>query len=403
MIRLAIIFCFGLSQTLLSAGTIGDCVAQLNGSIVRFGEGSSSSPIQDMANSLLDYVASDGRDVFQVAVPINLEVNPQQSEEFGDGQRNALATYGELRRAPFTAVLRRPESSKGAPSLTIVFSNEMPGFDHIGGVEFFMNGESRNCSLTGVGSVEIPVDIERLHWDKMWGATPLFFRPVGWEDWFAVQFPYPYLKTTELLEGMHPSVRTLPSGQSVVDPLGLSGSTDVQNALRNIPDSEALGFQLARADRVHGVYQRPDGSLVLTSNGGIWTRYRLGTPFKVVYLVKDPRDLEAEGRDGVVSGTGPHYIGATAEIILNSLGNESLMTFYGISAPGSGPDGAKLAWRLTHQWVGTWLRPGEAFVTPQGSYHWHLNHLGLPVAAQVLTPPEVPSGQNFLGFPKQLN
>jgi hypothetical protein len=83
------------------------------------------------------------------------------------------------------------------------------------------------------------------------------------------------------------------------------------------------------------------------------------------------------------------------------LGEQSLMTFYGVSMPEVGPDGAKIAWGFTHQWVGTWLRPGQTFVTPQGMYHWHLNHLTQPIAAQVFTPPEVPSEQNHFGFPKK--
>ena len=127
----------------------------------------------------------------------------------------------------------------------------------------------------------------------------------------------------------------------------------------------------------------------------------MGDPFKVVYLAKDARVVDIEEEEGVVSGTGPHYIGATGEIIVNSLGKDMLMTFYGVPAPSQGPDGGKLAWNLTHQWIGTWLRPGHAFVTPQGMFHWHLNHLDRPVAAQVFTPPQVPSDQNHFGFPKK--
>ena len=360
-----------------------------------------TSPIQDMANTLLNHAPRDSKDIFQVAVPVNLKFNPQQREQFGDGQKNGLATFGKLNATPFTAILKRPVEAGEPSTLAVVLSKSLPGFNDIGEVEFSVLGVTKKVSLERDESVIIPVDIKNLAWDKMTGARPVFFRPVGWNDWFTVQFPNPYLKTSDLVSGMAPSAQVLPNGQSVINPLGIIGSTDVQEELKKIEDAKAQGFELARAERVHGTFLEPDGSTVLTSNGGVWTRYRIGEPYKVVYLAKDPRDLEVEKQEGVVSGTGPHYIGATAEVIVNTVGNQSLMTFYGVPSPDTGPNGDKLAWGFTHQWVGTWLRPGDAFVTPQGLYHWHLNHLQEPVAAEVLTPPEVPSDQNFHGFPKK--
>jgi hypothetical protein len=140
----------------------------------------------------------------------------------------------------------------------------------------------------------------------------------------------------------------------------------------------------------------------LTSTGGISTRYRLPTsdsPTKRIYLAKDPRNFDVERAEGVVSGTGPHHIGATGEIILNSLGTEPLMTLWGISAPSSGPyPFTNLAWKFTHILIGTWLRPDEAFVSPRGTFHWHLNHLNSQVAAEVFTPPNVPTPERPFGF-----
>ena len=107
----------------------------------------------------------------------------------------------------------------------------------------------------------------------------VFFRPAGWSDWFSVQFPYAYVSNEMLIGGMHPSLQTLPNGQSVIDPLGLSASENIQNDLRQVADSQSPGFALARTERsqrVHGAYLQPDGSKTLTATGGVWTRYRFG-------------------------------------------------------------------------------------------------------------------------------
>ncbi len=153
-----------------------------------------------------------------------------------------------------------------------------------------------------------------------------------------------------------------------------------------------------RSQCVHGSYLLENQTRILTATGGVWTRYRLGLPFKNVYLAKDPRVLDIEEQEGVVSGTGPHFIGATGEIIVNSIGKNNLMTFYGVPVSQDAPQSGKLAWGFTHQWIGTWLRPGQIFVTPNGYYHWHLNHLTQAVAAQVFTPLAIPSESNHFGF-----
>lgn len=385
------------------AATPSECLRYLAGrenpKVIRFGGSKPSTPIQEMANLLLAHVPAEEGAQVQVAIPVNLEHNLDQNQ-FGDGQRNGFANFGPLAKSPFVAVLVRGQNS----ILGVTLSKDLPAYEQIKAIEVSILGESRKISLDANGAVTFAVDPQSLGWNQLSNSSPVFFRPEGWSDWFAVQFPNPYLEIGSLLAGMSPKAQVLPDGTSVVDPLHLSGSTHMQDDLRSNPLGDKLGFKLARiekTERVHGIYINKNGEQILTSAGGVWTRYRDDSPFKIVYLVMDPRDIEAEQREGVVSGTGPHFIGANGEVILNTLGNESLMTFYGVPAPSFGPDGRPLAWSLSHQWVGTWLQPGHVFVTPNGMDHWHPNHLTVPVGAQVFTPPEVPNLSNHYGFQKK--
>jgi hypothetical protein len=389
----------------LSAAASPICDYLLGGAnpgIVRFGGQGPRSAVQDMANLLLKYVPKTAANEVQVGIPIFLESTLAQGEQFSDGQRNALATYGPLKSAPFVAVLTRATGPSDTSDLDLILGDGMPGKDQIKALEVSVAGQTSVLPINSSGMFHLTVDLVQLKWNQLFGAKPVFFRPVGWNDWFSVQFPYAYVTTEALLGGMNPAMQKLPTGQSVIDPLKLKDSADIQNDLRNLNEANNLGFILAprtqRSTRVHGSYLLPDGSRILTATGGVWTRYRIGDPYKNVYLAKDPRVVDIEEEEGVVSGTGPHFIGATGEIIVNSLGQESLMTFYGTPTPTETPGGLR-AYGFTHQWIGTWLRPGYAFVTPQGMYHWHLNHLTSPIGAQVFTPPQVPSEGNYFGFP----
>jgi hypothetical protein len=401
----ALVF-FAIAANAATKGEI--CAAYFRGlanpNILRFGGTSPSSLDQAMANVMLDHVPSDSADEVQVAMPTVLNFNPNQPQQFGDGQRNALATFGPLGQSPFKAILTRTPQHESS-DLAVILSKDLPIFTNVNAIEVSILGQSQKVSLDSNGIYHIPVSLQKLAWDQMYGSKPVFFRPVGTTLWYAVQFPYPYLSIESLFAGTTPTYQVSANGKSVIDPLGLKNSNDIQNDLQKIKDADAQGFNLARAEQVHGIYWVTDekGPKIQTSNGGVWTRYRedMNILFKNVYLAKDARIVEIETRDGVVSGTGPHYIGARGEIILNSLGHTSLMTFYGIPNPTVGPDGSPLAWGFSNQWVGTWLKPGQAFVTQETFYHWHLNHLQSPIAAQVITPPLIPSEENHFGFPKK--
>lgn len=368
-----------------------------NPGIVRFGA-MNPNPLQHMANVLLNFVpkAREAKRI-QAAVPVSLVFNPAQPEEFGDGQKNALATYQGLATSPFIAVLTRNADLGHSSELALIFSNPGPEFENISAVEVSIAGSKFTVPVDSQKRAQIPVDVRALGWNKVAGTRPIFFRPVGWNDWFAVQFPDPYITNESLVGGMDRRYQRLPDGRSIIDPLRIGSEEKKQQALRNSKDPE---FTLARHERVHGLYLPAEGAPILTSTGGIYTRYRVRPEGKIIYSVFDARNVAVESRDGVVSGTGPHLVRANGEIIMNALGREALMTFYGIPSPVVGPNGEAIAWNFRHQWVATWLQPGEAFITPQDFYHWHLNHLSEPIAVQVLTPPEVPSLENHYGYPK---
>jgi hypothetical protein len=402
------LLCFG--SVTAGAVDLSECPEYLNGianhDVTRFGGDAPRTPIQDMANTFLSYVPMNASIPVQVAMPVFLEKNDDQQQQFGDGQQNAFASFGPLEKAPYIAVLTRSTSTAKASDLAIILSKNLPEAADIKFLEVSISGKSQIVNLDSSGMAHIGMNTQELNWDGLYGAKPAFFRPVGWAVWFSVQFPNAYISVDELVGGFQEDMQTLPNGQSVIDPLKLKDSPDYEADIqKNFPEDP--DFVLAHFDRVHGEYDStkddklaPPNEKILTGRGGLYTRYRLGSPFKIVYLAKDPRNIEEEKTEGVVSGTGPHFVGAKAEIILNALGQQELMTLYGLENPKSTPDGGPLAWGFTHQWVGTWLKPNQAFVTPQGNYHWHLNHLTKPIAAEVFTPPDVPNENNHYGFPK---
>jgi hypothetical protein len=359
--------------------------ARANSDIPHFGKPNGLSAVPKYANLLLDKIPRHEGELF-LAMPTYLKTNPNQPQQFGEGQQNAMTYIGEFNEPPYVALIRK---SRRGSKVLVQFASWL---ETKAEVEVSVAGQSKVHPIQR-GQFEIEVESAD-------AGNPVFFRPVGWKDWFAVSFINAYAGISGLMGRIPSYLRYLPTGESVVDPLGLGDAKNPFEFIKTLDGKDNLGFQYAEVsdkDRVHGHFVDLDGTTTLTSSGGIRTRYRLEAPFKIVYLAKPGRNLQAEAAEDVVSGTGPHFVGATAEIILN-LGKEPLMTFLGVELPKVGPDGNPLAWQYSHLWVGKWLQSGEVFVTPQGNYHWHLNHLTTPVAAQVLTPPNVPSAKNLMGF-----
>src|SRR5262249_49420957 len=163
----------------------------------------------------------------------------------------------------------------------IRLSREFPGLDKVKQLEVSINGgRIRSVNVDQNGVAYLAVSCEQLGWDRQFGAKSLFFRPVGWNDWFAVSFPQAYHSVEAMTESMAPRYRTLPTGQSIWDPLGLKGNPDMEKALRELPDAQSLGFIFAEArPSVHGFYLDPvTGQALPTAVGTAVTRYRLPNP-----------------------------------------------------------------------------------------------------------------------------
>lgn len=402
---LSAILLHGFTAHAVLCGSLLGSGGAANPVIPRFGGNLSTHPVTKVANWMLDYVPREHTSPVQMALPVMLSVNDQQPQQFGDGVQNAGLSFGRFSSPPFVAVLiRRP----GLSALTIKIEAEFPGLGQVTDFEVDILGERRFAALRSQGLLRLDVDCDRLGWNEMFAPKAVYFRPVGWNDWFAVAFPQAYVSIDTMKFSMAERYRTLPTGESIWDPLRLRGAPDVVRTLRSIPEASNLGFQFAEVGpRVHGVYAGPSGEQ-LTATGQALTRYRLPhTPDfpKLIYLLQTGRDLNDEVREGLVSGTGPHRIGtpATAEIIVNSIGSAPLMTFHGIPVPPPIP-GSAISWSsdFSNLYVGTWLQPGMAFVASQGTYHQHLTHtVGRAVVAQVITPPVIPSPEAPFGFPRQ--
>lgn len=356
-----------------------------------------------IANLMLKWIPIDSARDIQIAVPVSLRVNDAQPQEFGDGTQNAGLSLGQYALPPFVAMLER-DASKGLLHIKLV--DAFPGIEGVRSIEVSVNGFSKEVPLkekTYLASFE--VDLIDLGWSQLHGYKSLYFRPVGWNDWFSLQFPNTHYWIDKVLHRVPDRLAKLPSGESIVDPLKLRGSLNPEKALLDSKDLRLLGFEYGEAKpRIHGEFLTSMGRKEFTAVGSARSLYRLPhTPgfSKLVYLAQLPRNLRSEATGGLVSGTGPHRIGAPAETIFNSLGQEPLMTFHGISAPSSGPRGENLAYRsdFDHLYIGKWLRPGWAFVATQGTFHQHLTHTTDKAAfIQVLTPPEVPNLFNNFGF-----
>jgi hypothetical protein len=385
----------------------------LNSAVARFGNHKPTTDIQRIANLLLDTAPSPntsnpvtrGSKFTQVVTPAYIYTNPNQPQQFGDGQMNAMTSWGDLQEPPFTATLERATDHPQRGVLSIMISRLIAPPSTPVAIEYSTAAGELKNAITAAGSLKftLEVNLAELGWNSLFNAKTFFFRLKGWSHWFALSFPQPYMKASEFLTHLPPHLRTLSENNaSVINPLNQkAGTADPHHELSNLDHNQAAGFVLGttpESQRVHGVFQTHNGQSILTGRGGVTVRYRLH-PFKMVVMAKTPRSLKEEVSEGTVSGTGPHFVGAPAEIIANTISKESLMTFYGYSLSNATPDGQPLAYNFSQMWMGTWLEPDYVFITPKGNYHWHLNHIeGGSVAAVVLTPPKTPTENNGLGF-----
>ncbi len=190
--------------------------------------------------------------------------------------------------------------------------------------------------------------------------------PRGWRDAFPLAFAMPITSIAALGE-----TRTLPGGESVIDPVGAAGD-DAYDVLR--ATSFPAGFVNQTpyvTDNLHAAFPQ-SGAPRVTAVGGAWT-WVADAPFKNMYVCLDQRALDREAQYGVPSGAGWHQIGAVPETIVSSLETEPLIVGHATASP-TVATGGGFAYGLDRATTYALLQPGQAFDTPSGDFHWYVVH-----------------------------
>jgi hypothetical protein len=217
-------------------------------------------------------------------------------------------------------------------------------------------------------------------------AERMVVSPRGWSDGFPLSFALPITSVDRLAGSLPASLRQLPGGESVVDPVGAAaaaeGATTVYDALRST--SFPAGFinqQPFVSSDLHAAFPQ-SGAPRITAVGGAST-WVAESPFKNMYVCLDRRATAAEAAYGVPSGAGWHHIGDAGESILSSLEASPLLIGYAAGASLSPPANGGLAYGLEHATTYALLQPGQAFTTPRGDFHWYAVHHATDPCVQV--------------------
>jgi hypothetical protein len=225
-------------------------------------------------------------------------------------------------------------------------------------------------------------------------AERLVVSPRGWRDGFPLSFALPITTVSALASSLPVSLRRLPGGEPVVDPVAAAaaaGSTrTVYDVLRS--SSFPAGF-INQAPFVSGDLHASfpqSGPPRVTAVGGSST-WVAESPFKDMYVCLDRRGTAAEATHGVPSGAGWHNIGDAGESILSSLEGSPLLVGYAAGAQLAPPAGGALAYGLSHATTYALLQPGQAFTSPRGDFHWYAVHHATNPCVQVWVHRCVPS------------
>lgn len=203
---------------------------------------------------------------------------------------------------------------------------------------------------------------------------PFSVVPEGWRAGFAISFVHP----TTLASAMR--------DREVLDRERISssdGGAHVETRLAEHVFSSPYNQQASGARvvpytnaEVHARFPS-GGRLVRTAVGGGRTWVADDRPLggtKTMYQCFDGRNRAAESAEdgGVPSGTGWHRVGDRAETVVNDLERSAMQVGFAtrdvMRREDLGPDG--FAWGLSSVTTVRLLRPGEALVTPRGTYHW---------------------------------
>jgi hypothetical protein len=219
--------------------------------------------------------------------------------------------------------------------------------------------------------------------------------PKGWNDWFPLWFRMPVRKTSEL----NARNTTFSDGRNVFDREGVSVQHEANPTDTPYDRLASHAFQVSYNNQgSHPLPYNPQdiharfpasGGMITTGVGQGWTWVADERPngFKVMYTCFEARRPDAEAQSGVASGGGWHFIGDSAETIVNDLEAGPLVVGAATTnpfAPSGLPSGG-FSYGLSDVVTVRWLYPGEAFVTPRGgvitdgarqrvqqdNYHWY--------------------------------
>lgn len=225
-------------------------------------------------------------------------------------------------------------------------------------------------------------------------AERLIVSPRGWRDGFPLSFALPLTSVAQLAGSLPASLRQLPGGEPVVDPVAAAAAATTTRTAYDVLKASSFpaGFinqsPFVSSD-LHAAFPQ-SGAPRITAVGGSST-WVAEAPFKNMYVCLDRRSTSSETQHGVPSGAGWHHIGDAGESILSSLEQSPLLVGYASGAPLAPPAGGALAYGLTHATTYALLQPGQAFTSPRGDFHWYAVHHAINPCVQVWVHRCVPS------------
>jgi hypothetical protein len=312
----------------------------------------------------------------RVSVPVTLWKSPYAP--YGDGQTNAAAAfvYWNGARPPVIA-------AKHGSRIEIRFDRTLP----------FTGDTFELWTPNGTWMQSVPsTRTQAGDWLIVLANPPapiaerLVVTPRGWRDGFPLSFALPITSVDQLARSLPASLRRLPGGEPVVDPVGAAaaaeGTRTVHDVLRStsFPAGFVNQHPFVSSD-LHAAFPQ-GGAPRITAVGGAST-WVAESPFKNLYVCLDRRATAAEAQHGVPSGAGWHHVGDAGESILSSLEDSPLLIGYAAGARLAPPTNGELAYGLEHATTYALLQPGQAFTTPRGDFHWYAVHHATDPCVQV--------------------
>jgi hypothetical protein len=372
-----------------------------------------------------------------VALPVkmlNSNLNPY------DNQVNASLSLGEgWSQSKPVLIAQLVKYKEGKYKLTFRFHNSLANVNKGVEVTYERQGKvlTRNIPLsrqTASGDFEFEWQIGgngAPEWGDLFANRVAFVRPVGWKDWFPVDFRDVTRGADELLNQVPVEKRKLGKG-TLLDPESITSQGRDNDSYPFLAmGNESFGKEI-NGDRYFpvdgpGIHnQFPSGNAITTTavgHGNTLVMEKPPAPFKLAYICFDNRDPRAE--KGVPSGVGWHEIGDNAETVFNTLENAPILFGNANGQPKSSTPSGGFAYGLTDVSVFRLLLPGRALITAAGpttikerqnsiqanankrgetptnsgrNYHWFAIHHDHPVCAIEWVHPCVPSPDNHWGL-----